>query len=214
MNNLADRGQHVLAVDDEPGVRHLIQSTLDGAGYVCLTTGSAVEAHAALKQGFVNLVLLDIRMPVKSGMELLREIGSMYADVGIVMVTGVTDIKNAMGAIELGAIDYVTKPFQVAELLHRVARALEHQRLLLESRAQQRELERQVQERTAALEHRMQEMKALNQMYQRYLSTDLDREQRFVELSRSIVDIAGKLDGIIAETEQRGANDLPSQLAG
>lgn len=58
----------------------------------------------------------------------------------------------------------------------------------------------------------MQELKALNQMYQRYLSTDLDTERRFVELSRSIVDIAGKLDVVVAETEQRRAKDLPSQL--
>ncbi len=151
-------------------------------------------------------------MPVKSGLELLREISITYPYVGIVMVTGVTDIKIAMDAIELGAIDYVTKPFQVAELLHRVAHALEYQRLLLESRAHQRELERQLKERTAALEHGMQELKALNQMYQRYLSTDLDTERRFVELSRSIVDIAGKLDVVVAETEQRRAKDLPSQL--
>ena len=148
MNNPADRGKHVLAVDDEPGIRQLIQSTLDGAGYVCLTTGSAVEAHAVLKQGFVNLVLLDIRMPVKSGVELLKEIGVRYPDVGVVMVTGVTDIEIAMEAIGLGAIDCVTKPFQVDELLHRVSRAIEHQRLLQENRDYQQDLERLVRERT------------------------------------------------------------------
>lgn len=66
-------------------------------------------------------------MPVKSGLELLRGISITYPYVGVVMVTGVTDIKIAMDAIELGAIDYVTKPFQVAELLHRVAHALKYQ---------------------------------------------------------------------------------------
>ena len=153
-------------------------------------------------------------MPGKSGMVLLKEIRGLYSDVGVVMVTGVTDIEIAMEAIGLGAIDCVTKPFQVDELLHRVSRALEHQRLLQENLAYQQDLERLVRERTTALKHRMQELNGLNAMYQRYLDTDLDTERKFVELSRSLVDIVGQLDDVITETEVRRAKDLVSRHAG
>ena len=202
------QNDRLLAVDDEAGIRVVLESVLTESGYECLTAGSVREALSIVAQGDIRLVLTDLRMPDEDGIDLLRELQRSYPDIGVVMVTGVNDIRVAMEAVSLGAYDYVSKPFQMDELLVRVDKALERHRLLRENEQYQRNLERLVRERTADLEKRMVEMAALNKMYQRYLESDLDTEAKFTSLSRSVVDIAAKLESLISETEQRRVNDL------
>jgi len=113
----------LLVVDDEPAIRRLIGGALGRAGYRLVEAGSAREALTALQIDKPELVLLDLGLPDRDGLELLPLIQQKSkAAVLVVSARDATDEKVA--ALDLGAIDYVTKPFDTEELLARVRVAL------------------------------------------------------------------------------------------
>lgn len=114
----------ILAVDDEANILEVLERGLAWAGYRCVTASSAGQAAQLLQQEAFALVLLDIMMPGKSGMELLSEINVQYPNTRVVMMTGVVDTAIAVKAMLGGALDYVTKPFDLDELITRVEHAL------------------------------------------------------------------------------------------
>src|SRR5262245_53147132 len=138
----------ILVVDDELAVRELLAEGLALYGYETRTAAGADEALEALRAGGIELVLSDIDMPGKDGLELLAGIKKHDPDIEVVMVTGVVDADTAIGSIRRGATDYVSKPFNLEEVRIVVERTLEKRRLILENRAYQQELELRVQERT------------------------------------------------------------------
>jgi response regulator RpfG family c-di-GMP phosphodiesterase len=91
-------------------------------------------------------------MPKMGGIELLRQMRSRYPDVAVVMITGNADVETAVGALGLGAMDYITKPFQLEEVRARVRQALEKRRLILENRDYQINLEEKVRVQQRRLE--------------------------------------------------------------
>ena len=93
-------------------------------------------------------------MPRMGGIELLRQLRTKYPDVAVVMVTGNTDVETAVGALGLGAMDYIVKPFQLEEVRARVRQALEKRRLILENRDYQERLE----DRVKAQQKRLEEL--------------------------------------------------------
>jgi two-component system KDP operon response regulator KdpE len=119
MSNVAS----VLIVDDEPHIRRLLRGTLERAGYRVIEAGSARQALAELEAIPPDVVLLDLGLPDRDGMELLPLFKQKSrAAVLVVSAREATDEKVA--ALDLGAIDYVTKPFDTEELLARVRVAL------------------------------------------------------------------------------------------
>ena len=112
-------------------------------------------------------------MPGRDGIDLLKEVVSTFPDVGVVMVSAVTDVSRAVEAMKLGAYDYITKPFSIEEMVFRVQRALERHQLIIENRAYKEELERLVAERTAALEGRVRELNTLNAQFREHLARGL-----------------------------------------
>jgi len=135
----------ILIVDDEVAIRWLIKQTLAGKGYQCLEAGSANPALAELENNKVGLVILDIRLPGKSGAQLLPEIRAAYPDTVVIMVTAINDTITAIHCMKLGAYDYLTKPFNLDELVLSVDKALEKRRLELDNRDYQQNLEQRVQ---------------------------------------------------------------------
>ena len=123
------------------------------------------------------------------------------------MVSGVTDLGIAMDAIRLGAYDYITKPFNVDDMLVKVQSAVEHHRLVTENAEYQRDLERVVQERTAALERRMGELTALNRMYRQYLEYDLSTDAKLASISKSFLELAVQLQSLTEEKDLRRSGD-------
>jgi len=143
---MAERNGTILIVDDEEDIRTLLHQRLKSEGYHCEEAGNADEALMYLGDGSTDLVLLDIRMPGKSGMELLLEIKERYHDVVVIMVTGISDMDTAIASMREGAYDYVTKPFNPDEIVHSVKKAVEKRRLELELRDYQQHLEQKVEE--------------------------------------------------------------------
>lgn len=124
----------ILAVDDAAFILSRIADAL-GKHYDMVTVNSGSRALRYLENNKPDLILLDIRMPVRDGFDILREIRSMEdrADIPIIMLTAVEDKQSVMKGIELGICDYVLKPFAPDDLLERVQRVLEPNRRPRES---------------------------------------------------------------------------------
>ena len=141
-------GQNILVVDDEAPVRGLLAYWLGAQGYRCAQAATAEEALLALEGGNFELLVADILMPGKSGIELLAAVRQRYPDVAAIMVTAVDDRQTAIRALELGAYGYVIKPFEENEVIINVVNAFERRRLVLESQGYERSLEQRLREQT------------------------------------------------------------------
>ncbi len=142
----------VLVVDDEMSIREVLSDGLESFGYEVVQAGNAAAGFEVVKRGGVDLVLSDIEMPGENGLSLLRRIKDHDPDVDVIMVTGVVDFETAVGTIRKGASDYVSKPFNLAEVRIVVERTLDKRRLIRENRDYQQSLESKVIERTRELE--------------------------------------------------------------
>ncbi len=115
----------VLIVDDEPAICRLLRTSLRAQGYRTEEVATAAAAGAAVAAGGVDLVLLDLGLPDRDGMEVIRTLRAASA-VPILVLTAREDERTKVAALDLGADDYVTKPFGIAELAARVRAALRH----------------------------------------------------------------------------------------
>ena len=120
--------QKLLIVDDEQGSREALRLIFSHE-YTVLPAASAEEAQTVLLREHVDLVLLDVVMPGRSGLDLLRQIHADHPGLPVIMVSASTAIQPVVEAIRLGAVDFVGKPFDVESLRHMVRRALETNRL-------------------------------------------------------------------------------------
>ena len=110
----------ILIVDDEATICQLLTDILEQQGYSCKTAYTANGALNLLTQHPFNLVLLDIRMPGMSGMELLEIMGKSHATTPVIMITAVNDANTAVEAMKKGAADYILKPFAIDDVANRV----------------------------------------------------------------------------------------------
>jgi len=141
----------LLIVDDEAGIRRLLRQRLSREGYQCKEGDNAEQVLNTLETDSICLVILDIRMPGKSGMELLPQIKSGYPDTSVIMATAVNEMNVAVECLKLGADDYVCKPFDLDELSLAVKKALDKRHLQLEIREYQQYLEEKIEEQTGQL---------------------------------------------------------------
>src|SRR5438034_11188273 len=135
-----------LVVDDEPRLRRVLVRLLEGEGFTCAEAGSGVEALEMMQQDPVPLVISDLRMPQMDGVTLLRELLAKWPDTAVLVVTAVAEVESAVACLQLGALDYVAKPFHLDEVRARVMQALDKRRLILENRMYHQQLEDRVQE--------------------------------------------------------------------
>ncbi|MFT5458375.1 MAG: two-component system response regulator HydG, partial [Myxococcota bacterium] len=117
--------QRVLVVDDEPSLRYTLSEILGDEGLEVTTANDGAEALAALDAHPVDLVVSDLVMPGVDGLELLATLAGRPDAPGVVLVTAHGDERLAVQAMRLGAIDYLPKPFQAAEVIRVVLRALD-----------------------------------------------------------------------------------------
>jgi two-component system phosphate regulon response regulator OmpR len=113
----------VLIVDDDPAIRDMLTEYLATHGFVTAHAVDGAGMRAELERVTPDVVLLDLRLPQEDGLTLARYLRERY-DVGIIMVTGSGDVVDRIVGLEVGADDYVTKPFDPRELLARVKSVL------------------------------------------------------------------------------------------
>ena len=127
----------VLIVDDEPDICGAVQDLLQDEGYSTRTANDTDSALAALAERVPSLVLLDIwlRNGEREGIDLLQTVGSRFRDLPVVMISGHGSVRTAVDAMNLGAVDFLEKPFDSGLLLHVIGRSLETQQLRRENAA-------------------------------------------------------------------------------
>lgn len=146
--------RRILVVDDDDLLREMFSSFL-AENYVCRTACSSDEALAHLAVDDFALVVSDIQMPGRNGVELLRDIRTRYPDTAVILVSGIDRPQRIRDALRLGAVDYLIKPCELEVLGFCVERALERRDLMLTARRYRADLERQnieLSERQAELE--------------------------------------------------------------
>ena len=151
IESILDRQETLLIVDDEDTIRRILCQKLSNEGYQCEEADGAEQTMNTLATSPIALVILDIKMPGKSGIELLPEIKSGFPDTAVIMATAITDVNVAIQCLKQGADDYICKPFNLDEVSLAVQRALEKRRLQLEVREYQQFLEERVEEQTGEI---------------------------------------------------------------
>ncbi len=132
---------HILIVDDEAKMRHILRIMLEMKGYKVDEAGDGIEALEKIKETPYDLVIADIKMPRMDGMELLKAIQEMDYPIPVVFITAYGSIESAVEAMRAGAVDYITKPFEEEKILLTVERALGISRIMDEKRALKEELD-------------------------------------------------------------------------
>jgi response regulator RpfG family c-di-GMP phosphodiesterase len=149
----------ILVVDDEAAVRNIVATLLEHSGYRAVSADGAEAALGHLKaDGAFDLVIADIMMPHVDGLTLLDRISVDFPGTPVVMLTAVHDIHVATNAFRRGAIDYLLKPFERAQLLSVVARAVDHGNLRRQNSTYRQNLEEMVCARTGRLRATMQDL--------------------------------------------------------
>ena len=154
----------ILIVDDEVEITEILADLLSEE-YECLRAASAEEALVRLQEGEFQLVISDITMPGMSGLDMIPHVKELSPDTVVVMISGMQTVESAIGALRLGAFDYLMKPFDLRQVEAVVKRALEHHDLVVAKRRYENHLEELVEQRTVELD------KALNSLEGAYRST-------------------------------------------
>ena len=154
----------ILIVDDEIEITEILADLLS-EDYECSRAGSAEEALRRLQEGVFQLVISDITMPGMSGLDMIPHVKELTPDTVVVMISGMQTVESAIGALRLGAFDYLMKPFDLRQVEAVVKRALEHHDLVVAKQRYENHLEELVEQRTAELD------RALNSLEGAYRST-------------------------------------------
>ncbi|MCF3639457.1 response regulator [Rhizobium sp. TRM95111] len=118
-----ERTPHLLVVDDDPEIRRLLGKYLDGQGFRVTLAADRRECEARLKEHRIDLVVLDVMLPDGSGLDICRALRNQGADLAIILLTALKEDVDRIIGLELGADDYLGKPFNPRELAAR-ARAV------------------------------------------------------------------------------------------
>jgi DNA-binding NtrC family response regulator len=134
--------RRILVVDDDQAMREMVVALLEDAGHFAAGADGADSAVEQLKESDFDVVLSDVRMPGRSGLELLGEVRELRPETPIVLMTAFGSIDSAVEAMLAGAFDYITKPFKRDAVLVSLERAFEHRNLQQENRRLRKAVDR------------------------------------------------------------------------
>ncbi|MDP2967636.1 MAG: sigma-54 dependent transcriptional regulator, partial [Deltaproteobacteria bacterium] len=123
---MKDKGYRVLVVDDDLEMCGLLSDVLKGEGFSAITTHDSLEASKILKKEEFDIIITDLKMKGLKGLDLLEETRRVSPLTPVIIITAFGTIESAIQAIKMGAYDYITKPFQMDELILTVRKALEN----------------------------------------------------------------------------------------
>jgi len=131
---ISTAGNHtILVVDDEPNYRIVLSELLGEEGYTVFTADNAQQAYDIARDTDLDLVLTDMRMPGKDGLQLLAELKEFNRELPVIMITAFGEVDKAVTAMQAGAFNYLTKPFKNEELLISIKKAIDHYAVLREN---------------------------------------------------------------------------------
>jgi two-component system KDP operon response regulator KdpE len=117
--------KRILVVDDDPAILRLLSTNLKARGYEVVTATDGEEALETVQKDFIDLIILDIMMPKLDGVQVCRRVRE-WSDIPIIILSARGDEHDKVNCLELGADDYLTKPFGIAELMARINTAFRH----------------------------------------------------------------------------------------
>ena len=117
--------KRILVVDDDTAILRLLSTNLKARGYEVITATDGEEALEAVQKDYIDLIILDIMMPKVDGVQVCRHIRE-WSDIPIIILSARGDENDKVKCLELGADDYLTKPFGIAELMARINTAFRH----------------------------------------------------------------------------------------
>jgi FixJ family two-component response regulator len=138
----------VFVIDDDPSIRAAIESLIRSVGMRVQTFASAQEFKASARPDAPACLVLDVRMPGVSGLDLQRELLDAGIRIPVIFITGHGDIPMSVRAMKAGAVEFLTKPFRDQDLLDAISQALEHDRMLRTQHAEVAELRRRYEQLT------------------------------------------------------------------
>ena len=138
---MSDEPATLLIADDDPGLRESLERTLTREGYKVVLASDGNAALERLQGGGIDLVLTDLKMPGLTGIEVLRAAKAIAPDVDVILLTAFGTVEEAVKAMKEGAYDFLTKPFQRAQVIKLIRQALERRELIQQNRALQQRLD-------------------------------------------------------------------------
>jgi signal transduction histidine kinase len=141
LTQLVHPDEVIVVVDDSREIFFLFQTFLNKQGFTVLHATTTSEFFHLLHTRNVALVLLDIGLPDRSGVEILPDLTLNFPDLAIIMITGTADLQTALSCLRLGADDYLTKPVHLSDLNRAINATLEKRRLIIDNRNYQQKLE-------------------------------------------------------------------------
>lgn len=206
--SLVSERAHVCIIDDDEAVREALRVLLFAEGYQSCQFASADEFLALESEPEVDVILLDIRMPGMDGMELHKELIARKSKIPVIFITGHGDIPLAVAAIQRGAFDFLTKPFENGELMEKIDAAIQRYR---ETREALEELE-ELQGRYSSLTARETDvmMKIIAGYSNKKVANTLNISPRTVEIHRSRVMEKMGADSVAVLVRMAGALGIES----
>ena len=150
--------ERILVVDDEEAVRNLLQRILEETGYTVTTAANGQEAIYKLSLGEAKIILLDMKMPGMSGIEVLQKLEEEWPKYCILMVTAVTDLQTTVDALKLGACDYITKPFDREDVKQKLIKAIQKHHRLSQDKKHYDQLQKSIVEQTSQMQEQFAEL--------------------------------------------------------
>ena len=148
----------ILVVDDDPFIRATTGTILHSRGFKILQAGNGLEGLDMFRAHSPDLLIVDLKMPVMNGLELLSRLPDATSRTPVLVISGAGGLDEAIDALRLGAWDYLVKPIVAPTVLHAVDKALERAALIRENEDYKLNLERQVQQRTLELQKANREL--------------------------------------------------------
>jgi len=130
----------ILVADDDPSIRSLLKELLSDEGFSVLEASTGAEVVEKVQETGPDLVIMDIRMPEVNGIDALQKVKSISPRTGVLIMTAFGSSSNAIKAMDLGAFNYITKPFELEKIAHDVKLAIQHQDLTAQNEVLQREM--------------------------------------------------------------------------
>ena len=184
----------ILIVDDEETIRLALRKFLRSRGYEVEIAGSGDQALQILDNQSFSLMLCDVRMPGMTGVQVVPEARSRDHDLAIMMLTAVNDAPTATESLSNGAMDYLMKPVELADLEVAIERALHKRALLIEQRRVERMIREEVVQRTEELEREKEALRDLTVSVAETLINAMEAKDLYLRgHSQRVAELAGQL---------------------